>query len=102
MSMPDTGMFLRAKVKRISRKQSTDKEGKSYEKVSLWVAYDGGGFGRPEDNESTWMTTPPRHALPDFLEEGKFFTFPITVGGGSDGLFFRLRTNADIQPDEAA
>ena len=101
MSMPDTGMFLRAKVKRISRKQSTDKEGKSYEKVSIQLAYDAGGLGEPDDTEKSWMTTPPRHPLPE-LEEGRFYTFPITVGAGSEGLFLRLRTNADIQPDEAA
>ena len=43
---------------------------------------------------------PPRHPLPE-LEIGKFYTVPISVGTNSNGdLFFRLRTNVDIQPDE--
>ena len=101
MTMADTGLFIRAKVKRVSRKQSTDKEGKGYEKVSIHLAYDAGGLGEADDTEKVWMTTPPRHPLPE-LEEGKFYTFPVTISAGSDGLFMRLRTNAEIQPDEAA
>ena len=98
MRIEDSGPFLMGRVKRVSKKQATDKEGKPYEKFSFEVAYFPDGKTEPDDIVRSWVTTPPRHPMPE-LVEGRFYTFPVSFGASKDGsLFIRLRTNQDIQP----
>lgn len=96
----NSGPCLMGRVKRISKKQATDKEGKPYEKYSFEVAYFPDGKTEPDDIVRSWITTPPRHPMPE-LVEGKFYMFPVSFSSSKTGdLFIRLRINQEIQPVE--
>lgn len=98
--MQNSGVFIRGRVKRVSKKPATDKQGQPYEKFSFEIAYFPDSSTDSDDVQRNWVTTPPRHPMPE-LEVGKFYTFPVSVSASSDGdLFIRLRTNMEIQPDE--
>lgn len=98
MRIEDTGTTLTARLKRISKKQATDKSGQPYEKYSFEVAYFPDGKTEPDDIVRSWVTTPPRHPMPELIE-GRFYNFPVSYSAGKDGsLFIRLRTNHEIQP----
>jgi hypothetical protein len=98
--MDTSGISITGRVKRISKKPATDKQGQPYEKYSFEIAYYPDSSTDPDDVQRTWVTTPPRHPMPE-LVVGRFYTFPISVGVIGDGdLFFRLRTNMDILPHE--